>query len=518
MTTANTNKLKRQSQKQSMGTPVHVKRLGGKSQWGNVEHSHFRTFQRDFVCEALKPSIKTAVLTLPRGNGKSWLAGYLAARVLTPDDDVLFRSGCESVLCAASIEQARIVFRFARERLEAMPNANDYRYSDNSIRVSITHKPSNTKLRVIGSNGKGAMGLVNCPLVIADEPACWEVRGGELLHDAIQTAQNKPNSPLKAIYIGTLAPATAGSWWGELIERGTHDATYVKCLKGNLKRWDNLTEIYKCNPLTAISKEFKAGLKLERDEARRDARLKARFLSYRLNIPTQDEASMLLNVDEWLRACERAVPERVGKPIVAVDLGGGRSWSAAVALWRNGRCEALALAPGIPYLRDQERRDLVPSGSYQKLKQSGALLVSDGRRVPLVAILADEIKTKWGTPARIVCDRFRLAELQDCGWSCILEPRVSRWSEASNDIRALRQQISDGTLSPTENCIALMTASLSVCEVKNDEQGNCRLCKKGSNGTARDDVAAALVLACGAWSRANAEAQPKKKRFRSLVV
>ena len=76
-----------------------------------------KPFQRRFIRGATAPGTDTAALSLPRGNGKSWLAGHLVARVLTTGDK-LFRSGTESVLCAASIEQARIVFRFAREVLE----------------------------------------------------------------------------------------------------------------------------------------------------------------------------------------------------------------------------------------------------------------------------------------------------------------------------------------------------------------------------------------------------------------
>ena len=48
-------------------------------------------------------------------------------------------------------------------------------------------------------------------------PASWQTIGGELMFDAIQTAQGKPGSPLRAIYIGTLAPATGG-WWHKLVE------------------------------------------------------------------------------------------------------------------------------------------------------------------------------------------------------------------------------------------------------------------------------------------------------------
>ena len=67
-----------------------------------------------------------------------------------------------------------------------------------------------------------------------------------------------------------------------------------------------------------------------------------------------------------------------GRPIVGADLGGGRAWSAAVAVWRNGRVEALAVAPGIPDLPEQERRDRVPTGTYRKLLNTGALRVADG--------------------------------------------------------------------------------------------------------------------------------------------
>ena len=169
-----------------------------------------RTFQRGFVRGATAPGIDTAALLLPRANGKSWLAGHLVARILDPEDD-LFRAGTESVLCAASIEQARIVFRFARAELEPR---GGYRFLDASTRCGIVHRATNTRLQVIGSNGKTAFGLVNCPLAICDEPGAWEVNGGTLLHDAVQTAMGKPGSPLKTVYIGTLAPAHGGWWHG----------------------------------------------------------------------------------------------------------------------------------------------------------------------------------------------------------------------------------------------------------------------------------------------------------------
>ena len=462
-----------------------------------------RPFQRRFIKAATAPGIDTCAASFPRGNGKSWLAGHLVARILAPGDE-LFRPGTESVLCAASIEQARIVFRFAREMLGEV----EYRYIDSATRCAILHKPTRTRLRVIGSNGKTAMGLVGCPWVIADEPGAWEANGGTLLHDAIEGAKGKPGSPLRSLYIGTLAPAVAG-WWHDMVNAGTYGSTYVQVLQGDAETWDSWHTIRKANPLSNISTEFRKKLLEERDAARRDTRLKARFMSYRLNIPTGDESTMLVTVDDWQRVTAREVPARDGAPIVGLDLGGGRAWSAAVGLWPNGRVEALAVAPGIPSLDAQEKRDRAPAGTYRKLAAGGALRVAEGLRVQPPAELYRAVCEAWGAPRRIICDRFRLPELQDVvGGAVPLFPRRARWSESSDDIRAVRKLVADGPLSCEPGSRALLTASLGVAMVKNDDQGSTRMVKRGTNNQARDDVAAALILACGSLARELAKPAP----------
>ena len=51
----------------------------------------------------------------------------------------------------------------------------------------------------------------------------------------------------------------------------------------------------------------------------------------------------------------------------------------------------------------------------------------------------------------------------------------------------------------------LLATSLRRAMVQNDDAGNTRLVKRGTNNCARDDAAAALVLAAGAVER-----QPKR--------
>ena len=303
---------------------------------------------------------------------------------------------------------------------------------------------------------------------------------------------------MRTVFIGTLAPAMSG-WWHDLVNDGSVDTTYVQALQGKVEAWDQWGEIRRCNPLTAISGDFRKHLLVERDAARLDSRLKARFLSYRLNRPSGDESEVLLTVGDWETVIARAVPEREGRPIVGVDLGGGRAWSAAVAVWGNGRVEARAVAPGIPDLDEQERRDRQPQGTYTKLYNMGQLEVAEGLRVQPPSALWDMIRESWGKPLMIVCDRFRLAEFEDAvKRGARLEPRVSRWSEASFDIRSLRQMALDGPMAVDEDSRALLATSLSQAMVKSDDAGNTRLVKKGNNNTSRDDVAQGLVLAAGA--------------------
>ena len=103
----------------------------------------------------------------------------------------------------------------------------------------------------------------------------------------------------------------------------------------------------------------------------------------------------------------------------------GRAWSAALACWRNDRVEALACAPGIPRLDEQEKRDRLPKGSYQALVARGGLRIAEGLRVSPPSELWRVVLDAWGAPETVICDRFRIGELQDCVNGTPLRPRVS---------------------------------------------------------------------------------------------
>ena len=455
-------------------------------------------FQQRFTRAALAPGIRTAALSLPRGNGKSTLAGMMLA------DHLRRLDGLECVLLAGSLEQARPVFRTIRDELGEL----DWRHADSKTQIGSRHRHgTTTRLRVISSKGKTAMGLVGVPFVVADEPGAWEVVGGELMHSALQTALGKPGSPMRVIYIGTLAPAISG-WWHDMVSRGSHGSTHVTVMRGDRKTWDSWATIRRCNPLMSLPRfpESRATLLEERDDARRDDAKLAQFLSLRLNLPTAAESEMLLTLQDWERVIGRPIPEPAGAPIVGVDLGGNRAWSAAVAIWETGRVEAVAVTPGVPDIDEQERRDRVPAGTYRGLVNDGRLLVADGLNQPEPDQLLSAVLDLWGPPACVVADRFKAGALQDAvGGRWPVEFRIMRWSEQTEDVDGIRKLARDWCIGVDEESRRLLAFSIATALVEPDTSGNVRLKKRGTHNTSRDDVAAAFVLAAGAverWRRA----------------
>ena len=255
----------------------------------------------------------------------------------------------------------------------------------------------------------------------------------------------------------------------------------------------------------------------ERDHARREPTLRRAFKAYRLNAGGVDTFNeVLLQVEAWERVEARKVMPRVGRPVVGVDLGGERSWSAAWCLWPNGRSECYALCPGIPSLTERERADGMPKGLYSRLRADGALIVDEGLRVSRPKTLIDYLVRRGITPAVVYSDRFILGALRDAvagRWQVI--PRVTRWSEATEDIAAFRQLVQDGPMSIAPESRALAAVSLSQAVVLSDDQGSTRLQKK-RHGRSRDDVAVAGVLAAGAVVRA-ARGSPRRWRYAGAV-
>ena len=458
-------------------------------------------FQKTFIARAMAPDVDTAALSIPRGNGKSWLAARILKRELLKRIPHV-----EYLLCAKSIEQSRHVYRFIKADLEQQQlKRGRWRFIDSTTRIGITYEDERgiamTKLRVLSSNAKSAMGIVGCPLIVADEPGTWDAIGGELMYDAIQTAMGKPGSPLRAIYIGTLWPDKSSGWWPDFIYRGSHGSTYVQVLKGHRKRWDEMSEVKRVNPVKWRYTRKK--LLAELAEATRFDRKKAVFCSAYMNLPTRADADVLLSVEDWERMILRDVqPRGTGDPVVGVDIGGRRSWCAATAIWTDTlRVESFAIIGGEFPIEQCEKNDLVARGTYQRLIDNGSLLVAEGKRNVPVGMLVDELFRRWDGVRAIVADRFKFDQLEeDVDWRSPVEARRMRWSEYTSDIGNLDRLAIDGGMTIDPDCRALLAHSVEQAVVEEDDSNNVRLVKRNTR-TQRDDVAVSWVLAAGAVER-----------------
>ena len=469
--------------------------------------SDLKSFQHKFLRNAFAEWCRFACLSIPRGNAKSWLGAYVAVQAMTPSHKWYVGDRREVIVVAASLEQSRAVFGQFRDMLETSGLADEYRWTDSQRSLGCLDKRTNTRLRVMSSSGRSAMGLVNVGLLIADEPAAWKVNDGELLYRAITTAQAKPGSLLRVLMIGTIAPSEPNGWYPRLIGAGTNktEGRYVQLLQVDPEKWLDWKEIKRVNPLVVSVPETRKILRQEWRKAQKDVADKAAFLSYHGNSPTGDSITELLSVSDWQEVLDRPPGAREGDFICGLDLGQGRAWSCAFAYWHEtGLCDALGVAPGIPSLDKQESRDRVPAGVYRRIAKAGALTVAMDRKVPTAVDLLERVVNRWGQPSLMIADFFRLAEVEDAkrelGLNCEIEGRRTRWSEASEDIREFRRACLDGDLSVHNDAKLLLTASLSAAKIAADDAGSLRL-KKSANNTARDDAIAAGLLAVGAGQR-----------------
>ena len=435
-----------------------------------------------------------AALSCPRGNGKSWLCGRLVARSLTPGDS-LFDEGVENVLVSASRPQAAIVLEFARE---ALGEAQGYRWRKDGVE----HLDSRTRVRVISSDAKRALGLgANIRIIIADEPGAWAPTAGLRLWNAITTALGKRK--MTVVAVGTLAPAPLkgpGSWWPSFIASGTGDGRLVSLLQADPDSWRDFQEVLRVNPVAAINPYLRRTLEREHKAAIQSERAARTFRQFRLNLPGDPvDSQPLVTGAEWERVTARPVPARAGRPTIGVDLGGTRSWSAAAAVWPSGRIECWAIAPGVPTLAEQEREDQVAEGSYSELVRSGGLAVDAGRAVPSIERLLSPI-WPW-EPAAVVADPYRSAELQGvvAGRVRIIE-RARGGGEATSNVQSLRALLLDSPAGVAEDSRELLGSAFEQTALTVDSAGLTKVSKARAKRS-REDAAAALLLAAGEMAR-----------------
>ena len=157
----------------------------------------------------------------------------------------------------------------------------------------------------------------------------------------------------------------------------------------------------------------------------------------------------------------------------------------AVAIWPSGVIDCIAVAPGIPDLASQEKRDNSPAGLYRRLAQQGALTVADGLRVQPPAMLMDLAVARWGEPEFILCDRLPRQRSVWIGTKAHRIPIIPRVRPGGRKVPPifgeLGRSVKDGPLSSLPGRAGIVDGEPELFQRwQNDDSGNVRLVKRGA--------------------------------------
>ena len=471
-------------------------------------------WERRFLRGALADGVDRAGLSIARGAGKSTFVAAIATAALS--GPLAVRRG-ECVVVASSFQQGRVVFDHVLSFIAPWREADKrrYRVQDSANRAFVEDTYTGATLRCIGSDPARAHGLAPI-LAICDEPAQWPSSTSDRMRAAIETGLGKqPGSRL--IALGT-KPASVGHWFSRLLEdKGAYSQTHAARESDNpfhKRTWE------KANPSLRFFPDLLAAYRREAERARRDTNLLSAFKALRLNLGTLDvERAQLLDAGLW-ESIEGEVPAD-GPTAWGCDLGTTAAMSAIVCYWMDtGRLEALAAFPAEGDLGERGRADGV-GRLYQDMYNRGELILTGGHAVDVSELLREAL-SRWGRPSLVAADRWREGELLDAlalagVAASAFDARGQGFRDGAADVRLFVRECLDGRVRPVKSL--LMRAAMAEAVTTSDAAGNTKLSKLTENGRrkrARDDAAAAAILAVSAGARQTARPQPVF-RYHGLV-
>ena len=457
---------------------------------------------------------RDSAFSTARGSGKSTLVSAIAAACVDVDGP-LVEARAECLLVASSFDQGLVNFRhimsFLGPTFEQFPKR--YRIQDSANRATITDRVTGAMLRVVGSDPRRLHGAAP-KLLLFDEVAQWPPEKLPAMLAALKTSRGKiPGS--RAIWLGT-RPDTPDHPFQKALDG--HGVGFRLCYVAQPDDPPFRRATWKrANPGLDHLPDLEAVIRQEAEDAKRDPDALQSFRALRLNQGVSDVArSVLIDADSWARV-ERPEPvDMKGRYALGLDLGQNAAMSAACGYWPDtGALEAFAVFPEIPGLAERGIADGVGS-LYVRMHERRELLVA-GRRVSDVGRLLQVALDRWGVPGVICADRWREAELREkleaVGFPLTaLSCRGQGYKDGGEDVRLFRKAVLDGRVAPTRSL--LLRAALLEARTVGDPGGNHKLSKRtegGRRANARDDAAAAAILAIAEGTR-RAGSNPKPRR------
>lgn len=464
-----------------------------------------RDWQKEFIHAVYGPQegarrvVRTALLSLPRKNGKTQLAAALAlAHLCGPCAEM--RGQVYSA--ASDRNQASIIFREMVAIIERTPWMVD-RLNVRSFNKLIEDMENGSTYEALSSDARKAHGL-NPSFVVCDEVAQW--RGREL-YENLTSGMDAREEPLTVV-IGTQSPDDQNLMSelvdyagkvnsGEIDDPAFHGTIYAA--PDDSDPWDEKAW-FACNPALDDFKDLQ-GMRTQADQAKRIPAKVGPFRNLHLN-QRVDAEQRFLNREDW-RACGELVDPAslYGRPCWAgLDLSSTTDLTSLVLYFPK---EGGAVVPffWLPKdnLRMLEDQDRVP---YRTWAERGLIELTPGRAVDYrsvvrrLASLASDYDIK-----AVAYDRWRIKEFRRILAEEGLDLPLSEWGQGFRDmapaVDALEAAVLDVQLRHGDHPVLTWNCSNSVIEM--DAAGNRKLSKKRSRE--KIDGIVALAMAIGLSQR-----------------
>jgi phage terminase large subunit-like protein len=443
--------------------------------------------------------VRTALLTLPRKNGKTQLAAALAlAHLCGPCCEM--RGQIYSATSGRN--QAGLIFREMVAVIQRVPWMAD-RMNIRSFNKLIEDYMTGSTYEALSSDARKAHGL-NPSFVVCDEVAQW--RGREL-YDNLLTGMDARTEPLTVV-IGTQAAGDQNLMselvdYAEKVNNGEiDDSTFHGTVYRAVDDADPWNEAvwFDCNPALGDFKDL-AGMRAQAAQARRVPAKAGAFRNLHLNMRVDAEVRFIAP-DDW-KAC--------GDPVDAAALYGRPCW-AGLDLSSVDDLTALVLyfpfdgGAVLPFfwlpkdnIRLLEQDTRVP---YRAWSDAGLIALTPGRSVDYRYVVSRLAMIAADFDVRAVAyDRWRIKAferiLAEEGVSLPLTEWGAGFRSMAPAVDALEAAILDGRLRHGMNPI--LTWHMSNVVIESDAAGNRKLSKKRSRE--KIDGVVALAQAMGLYTR-----------------
>lgn len=482
-------------------------------------------YQSEFLGLLFGPDVEIAVLSVPRGNGKTAFAAAIGTAAV---NGPLRQPRGTCVTVASSFQQARLAWDDSLAYLgrQALSSRQTWRVLDTTGQAVIEHRYSGARLQAIASDPRRMHGL-RPSLVLADEPAQW-IKPEEAFA-ALQTSAGKLPGCL-ILLVGTRAADDIHFFERMRAEADNPDNPAVVGLTFSgdptAPLFDDSGEIAQhvkdANPAWDHFPELRGAIVKEAKLAARDSTARRTFNAYRLNCGASEIGrDLLLDLATFaeIERAEAELPAASGPCVWGLDLSSAYAMTAAAACWpQTGRVDYLAAFPRYPSLAERGERDSC-GDAYQRMAEDGDLQLHGSRTVDLDSFLA-ELADRWGDPAAVAGDRFRGAELLDGLAAIGVGPDrfVSRgmgWQDGAADVSDFRLAAISRAIRVRQSYA--MRHALGAAEVLESPTGDWKLAKRrkghGSKAGVRDDLAVAMVLGVAHATRGQRSGAPAELSY-----